>query len=292
MALPNFIVIGGMKCGTTSLHHYLGKHPEIQPLPGMKETNYFSGPPDGIPYPPGSQRIATQGAYEALFDASYPVRGEASPCYTLFPRRKGAPERMSELIPEAKLIYLVRDPIARAVSQYHFSVSVENERRPMEQAVLDFSDPVSLYTCPGLYAMQLERYLLHFPQEQILVVDQASLHSDRRNSLSRIFKFLDVDDVFWSSDFDEEFNKGQERRSYSRLVVLRRRLQATPLARLPRSLRQPMRKSVERLITEPLEREPLSESAIEQLTEFYAPDVERLRTLTGLSVGEWLVPGT
>src|SRR5664279_2321988 len=144
MARPTFLIIGGMKCGTTSLHHYLSEHPEIQKLPRMKETNFFSGPPEGIPYPPGSRRIAHLEEYERLFDDAYEVRGEASPCYTLYPRRKGAPERIKALIPDAKLIYLVRDPVARAVSQYRFSVSVENEHRSLREALSDLSDPYSL----------------------------------------------------------------------------------------------------------------------------------------------------
>lgn len=287
MGLPNFIIIGGMKCGTTSLHQYLGEHPEVQRLPGIKETNFFSGPPEGIPYPLGSRRIARRSEYESLFDERYPVRGEASPCYALFPRRKGVPERMSKLIPDAKLIYLVRDPVERAISQYHFSVSVENEKRTIEQALSDLDDPVSLYTCPGLYAMQLERYLRHFPQEQILVLEQERLHHDRSGSLRRVFHFLGVDDAFWSPRFEEEFNTGGERRSYSRLMILQRRLRATPLARLPRSLRRPLRRSVERLVTTPLERDPLSEAAAERLAEFYAPDSERLSALTGMPFVEW-----
>lgn len=288
MGLPNFIIIGGMKCGTTSLHEYLSGHPEVQRLPGIKETNFFSGPPEGIPYPPGSRRIARRSEYEALFDERYPLRGEASPCYSLFPRRKGVPERMSELIPDTKIIYLVRDPVARAVSQFHFSVSVEDEKRTIDQALSDLEDPVSLYTCPGLYAMQLERYLAHFPQEQILVLEQERLREDRRDSLRRVFRFLGVDDAFWSSHFEEEFNTGGERRSYSRLMILQRRLRATPIARLPRSLRRPLRRSVERIVTKPLERDALSDAVAERLAEFYAPDSERLRSLTGMPLAGWL----
>ena len=290
MGLPTFIIIGGMKCGTTSLHHYLGEHPEIQPLPGIKETNFFSGPADGIPYPPGSRRIAERDEYETLFDDRYPVRGEASPCYTLYPRRKGVPERMSELVPDAKLIYLVRDPIARAVSQYHFSVSVEGEARPIEEALLALDDPVSLYTSPGLYAMQLERYLRHFSQNRVLVVDQAELQTDRRGTLSRVFAFLDVDDAFFSPRFEEEFNVGSERRTHSRLIVLQLRLRRTPLMRLPRAVRRPLRRTVERCLTRSLERERLTEHASERLNEFYAADVERLRAITGMRLDRSLFP--
>jgi len=288
MARPTFLIIGGMKCGTTSLHHYLGEHPEIQRLPRMKETNFFSGPPEGIPYPPGSRRIEHLEEYEKLFDDAYKVRGEASPCYALYPRRKGVPERIKALVPNAKLIYLVRDPVARAVSQYQFSVSVENERRSLRDALSD-DDPYSIYTCPGFYAAQLERYLLHFPQESILVVDQADLRADRQGTLREIFSFLDVDDSFVSPRFEDEFNAGEERRAYSRFVILHRRTQ-TSAQRLPRGLRRLLRRSAEHLMSRPLQPPVLDEDVRRRLQTLYAPDVQRLRELTGESFSSWSLP--
>lgn len=279
-----------MKCGTTSLHHYLGEHPDIQKLPAMKETNFFSGPPNGIPYPPGSRRIESLEAYEQLFDASINVRGEASPCYTLYPRRKGVPERIKELIPDIKLIYLVRDPVARAVSQYHFSVSVEDEQRSLPEALGTLTDPYSLYTCPGFYAMQLERYLRHFPQENILTVDHAELLADRQTALRKIFAFLSVDENFISPRFTEEMNTGKEQRTYSNFIVWQRRAQASRLIqRLPSRLRRSMRLTVERLISRPLERPGLDDRTRTRLQELYTDDVGQLRALTGMTLTTWCI---
>jgi hypothetical protein len=290
MARPTFIIIGAMKCGTTSLHHYLSDHPQIQALPAMKETNFFSGPAEGIPYPPGSKRITSLDEYERLFDSAYAVRGEASPCYTLYPRRKGVPERIRELVPEVKLIYLVRDPIDRALSQYHFGVSVENEQRSLHDAFRDLSDPCSLYTCPGLYAMQLERYLSCFPQDRILVIDQADLRAERRATLREIFAFLAVDDSFSSSRFDEEVNTGAELRTYSNLVILHRRVQASPLLqKLPRGVRRLLRRSAQAIVSQPLERPALDEDIRARLRDLYRDDVERLRALTGKTFPTWSV---
>ena len=86
-ALPTFLIIGAMKCGTTSLHYYLRQHPQIQ-MPTMKETNFFA-PPEGIPYYTGTKVIKTVDEYKRLFDSAFDVRGEASPSYTEYPRRKG-----------------------------------------------------------------------------------------------------------------------------------------------------------------------------------------------------------
>jgi Sulfotransferase domain. len=287
MALPTFVIIGAMKAGTTSLHHYLGQHPQIQ-MASIKETNFFSGPPDGIPYPAGLKRIEHLKDYEQLFDPAFAVRGEASPGYTVYPQREGVPERIKDLVPKAKLIYLVRDPIARAVSQYQHHVSYENERRSLEDA-LDPSDPYGRYTSPSFYAAQLDRYLQHFPLESILVVNQADLLADRQTTLREIFAFLAVDDSFYSRQFDKEMNTGKELRTYSNFVVLVRYARATPLQRLPRGLRVFLRRTVRRIVSRPLERHDLNDDLRRRLQELYADDARRLRELTGKAFSTWSV---
>lgn len=293
MALPTFLIVGAMKCGTSSLHHYLGEHPQIQKLPAMKETNFFSGPPEGIPYPPGSKRIERLVDYEKLFDPTFEVRGEASPCYALYPRRKGVPERIKDLIPDAKLIYLVRDPIDRAVSQYHFSVAVEAEPRPLHEALTDFTDPCSLFTCPGFYAAQLDQYREHFGDEQILVIDQSDLLTDRQATLREIFTFLSVDNTFVSPRFEDEANTGKELNTYSYFVVLHRRVQGSLLLqrlllqRLPPGLKRSIRQSIQRLFSQPLAPPELDDDTRSRLQELFAEDVARLRAMTGKSFPTW-----
>lgn len=293
MALPTFLIIGAMKCGTSSLHHYLGEHPQIQKLPAMKETNFFAGPPEGIPYPPGARRIERLEEYETLFDPAFEVRGEASPCYAIDPVRRGVPGRIKDLIPDVKLIYLVRDPVERAVSQYHFGVAVEAEQRPLDEALKDLDDPCSLYTCPGFYAKQLELYLEHFRDEQILVVDQADLLTSRQATLSEIFRFLSVDSSFTSERFDDEVNTGRELNTYSYFVILHRRargsnlLQRLFLQRLSPAARRSLRRSIQRLFSQSLPAPALDDDTRSFLQEAYADDVSRLRGLTGKSFPTW-----
>jgi hypothetical protein len=287
MTLPTFVIIGAMKAGTTSLHHYLEQHPQIQ-MASTKETNFFSGPPDGLPYPAGLKRIEHLRDYEQLFDPAVAVRGEASPSYTVYPQRKGVPQRIKDLIPSAKLIYLVRDPVARAVSQYRHHVSYENERRSLEDA-LDPSDPYGRYTGPSFYAAQLQCYLRYFPLESILVVDQADLLADRQATLREIFAFLAVDESFDSRQFDKVMNTGEELRKYSRFVVLVRYARATPLQRLPRGLRVFLRLTMRQLVSRPLERPALSDDLCARLQDLYADDVKRLRELTGKTFSTWTV---
>lgn len=255
----------------------------------MKETDFFSGPPNDFPYATGAKRIESLDEYERLFDSTFEARGEASPNYTSYPRRPGTPERIKEVIPDAKLVYLVRDPVARTLSHYHHRVSTEGEHRSIRDALGDFSDPNSLYTCPSFYALQLEQYLRHFRQDQILLIDQADLLANRQATLRETFAFLSVDDSFLSPRFSEEVNTGKERRTYSNFIILVRRAQASPLQRLPRGFRLAMRHAVERIVSRPLEAPALDDDLRLRLQELYAADVARLRQLTGRAFPTWSV---
>lgn len=288
MPRPTFLIIGAMKCGTTSLHHYLRLHPEIQ-IPTLKELNFFSGPPGHSPYPSGSKRIEQLTDYERLFDPAFRVRGEASPNYSVYPMRTGVPGRIKDIIPDVKLIYLVRDPIARTLGQYQLAVSTANERRSLSQALGDLSDPFSLYTCPSFYAQQLDQYLRHFSREQILVIDQADLLYKQQATLREIFTFLSVDNSVVSPQFDEKLNTSDGHRTYSRFIVMSRWARRTPLLRLPRGLRVFMRRSVERVVSRPLEAPTLDDNLRGRLQEFYANDVGRLRELTGKTFPTWTI---
>src|SRR5947208_13622101 len=98
-ALPNLVVIGAQKCGTSGLHYYLSLHPEIS-MSKPKELNFFIAERN---YPRGLDW------YRAHFDPTAKVRGESSPNYTAYPLHVGVPERMHSIVPDAKLLYLVRD---------------------------------------------------------------------------------------------------------------------------------------------------------------------------------------
>ena len=201
----------------------------------------------------------------------------------------GVPARIRELVPEAKFIYLVRDPIARTVSQYHQRVAVRGERRSLQEVLGDLSDPYSVCICRSLYATQLDLYLRHFPRERVLVIDQADLLADRRSTLREVFAFLEVDGIVDSSRFDVEFLKSSERRTYppglSRFVadIVRPRSQW-----LPRRVRRTLRLSVERVLPQ-LEESKVDDELRSRLEELYAGEVERLRALTGKTFATWSV---
>src|SRR5687768_8813331 len=103
MPLPNLIIIGAMKCGTTSMHGYLRRHRQIE-MSGTKELDFFIA---GRNWEKGPDWYASQ------FPGGTAIRGESSPNYTsalIFP---GVPERMHSVVPDARLLFMVRDPVDR-----------------------------------------------------------------------------------------------------------------------------------------------------------------------------------
>lgn len=269
--LPNLVVIGAQKAGTTSLHRYLRRHPEVS-MSRPKELNFFTAPDwnwhRGVEW------------YESHFTEDLPVRGESSPSYTIYPVEKEIPERMRTVLPDARLIYLVRDPIDRMVSQYLHGRAGGGEVRPLEEA---FSDPGiedTPYVAQGRYHMQLSQYLEHYPSEGILVIAQEDLLRDRRETLRRVFTFLGVDVAFWTRDFATMANTSGDK---GRHPVARRRVR-----RVMRMASGGRAGRVEAALARP--RRPRLDPALRRrLAGYFADDADRLREVTGQELASWSV---
>jgi hypothetical protein len=208
--LPTFIVIGAMKAGTTSLYHYLRNHPQIF-MPKVKELDFFAAESNwsrGLDW----YRQQFSGAVDA------PARGEASTLYTKYPQYDGVPERIAGVVPGVRLVYLVRDPIVRMRSHYQHRVALGAETAPPEVALLE--NPI--YLAYSRYAMQLERYLEHFPREQLHVVTSEALRGDRTTAVQGVYEFLQVDPTLAPAALGTEFYRTAHRRSYPPAVYAAR----------------------------------------------------------------------
>jgi hypothetical protein len=187
-ALPNLVIIGAMKCGTTALHYLLDRHPDVAMASG-KELNFFFGlatsPGDGT----GSTWHRGLEWYASQFDHRAVIRGESSPGYTS-PDHPETPERMAAIVPDARLAYLVRDPIDRAISQYRHHRAERTETRPASEALLD---PLSQYVARGRYFERLAPFLRSYRREQIVIISQEDLLRDTDHVLGRVCEFLDLD---------------------------------------------------------------------------------------------------
>ena len=199
-ALPDFLIIGAQRAGTTALYEYLRRHPTITG-PARKEVNFFD-----VHHRRGP----------AWYRGQFPRRrrdalvGEASPSYLFHPL---APERVAALLPEVRLIALLRNPIDRAHSHYHHEVELGREPLTFEEALereeermrgeLErmLADPAYFshawwnhtYLARGRYAEQLERWLAVFPRERLLVLPSEALFDRPAESYASILEFLGAD---------------------------------------------------------------------------------------------------
>ena len=176
--LPHFIIIGAMKCGTTTLYRQLAAHPGID-MSRDKETDFFVAEknwPQGLDW------------YEAQFARETPgaprLRGEASPNYTKCRDFPGVAARMAETCPEARLVYIVRDPVARAESQFRHGVLMGTLPGGLEA----FADSHEYHHIldASRYARQLAEYRRHFPAEAVAVLDFDLLVRDPQAVFDRV----------------------------------------------------------------------------------------------------------
>ena len=276
--LPNLIIIGAMKAGTTSLHHYLNLHPEIF-MSRKKELNFF------IEKEHGTRGLSW---YQSNFVGQARVFGESSPNYTNHPFWKGVPARMAQTIPTAKIIYLVRHPIKRMVSEYLHQVAAGIEHRSLVQAFKAIS-PYP-YVQRSRYFFQLEQYLSYFSAEQILVVTSEELQRFPGQTMARIFQFLDVDARFtftfslrnigeiWkfgptianpNFNFDAKLHQSAYKKSYP----IRG---AYYLSKLTRGK-----------LLKPQARPRVPQSLHDHLLDYLSEDIEQLTAFTGRTFHEW-----
>ena len=263
-----------MKAGTTSLWEYLGRHPDVY-VAWPKEINFFirdRGWKHGIAW------------YEEHFlDASADqARGEVSPDYTKADVFTGVPERMASVVPDARLIYLVRDPIERLQSHYLHRVGSGHEKRPFETAA---HDAHLLNT--SRYAWQLDHYLEYFDRDQIAVFTSEALRATPEETLSAACRHIGVTPMPMTSTGSVTRHQTAAKRERPAALW---RVQRHPLYRragsmVPRSARAIGRQ----WFTRPIDssRADLSPALLQELTERLGPDVARLRSFLGPEFDGW-----
>jgi Sulfotransferase family len=282
-ALPNLIVIGGLKCGTTSLHHYLSLHPQIS-MSRPKELNFFVAE---LNWDLGTEWYASH------FDRSAPVRGETSPHYTNLPRFAGVAERMRSLIPDAQIVYMVRDPIDRMLSHYLHSLGAGYESRTLGDAL---TDPEGSYLNRSRYGMQVEPYLREFGADRVTIVAREELLSEREGTMRRLFELCSVDPDFDSPEFEREWETGSARAKEGTggFRLMDRAVRLPGLRALDRNfdrLPESLRWLVERLVHDPgageAAKPELSPELRVRVEELLRDDVARIESIAGRRFG-WL----
>jgi len=266
--LPHFVVIGAMKSGTTSLQRYLSEHPQIG-VARMKETNFF------IEEDNWSRGLSW---YRRQFDAAAPILGEVNPNYAKYPMHRGVPGRMHEVLPDARLIYVVREPVSRIVSHYMHNVDAGRVTEPLDAVLEDLSD--NHYLLCSRYFFQLERFLECYSPEQVLVLSLEELHRDPRTALTRVCRHIGADESHpWSPRTGLSHGSSADKLVPNAL--------GRALNRTVRPLYRSLRRAAPALVGRPLGKPRVSDELRRRLEAALADDMERIREFAGEPLTGW-----
>ena len=304
MSLPNFLIIGAAKAGTNALYHYLRQHPQVYMSP-WKEPKFFAFESEadlgfraanGRDAPVNASVILDQAEYEELFDDASDdelARGEASTPYLYVEK---SPARIKALIPDARLIAVLRNPVDRAFSSYQHLV--RDDLEPLDFGAALDAEPQRIaehyaylyrYTDLGFYSEQLDRYEKSFPESQLCVLLYDDLRSDPEGTCRRIFSFLGVDEHF-VPDMSGEYNRSgvPKNRVMHRLLnpsaPMKRRLWNVT----PRFARERLLDAQTKMVNRNLQRQTMPEPERDRLRDVFREEVGRLETRLGRDLSHWL----
>jgi hypothetical protein len=305
VTLPDFLVAGVPKAGTTALHTALSRHPGLFMSP-IKEPKFFltggpppasGGPGDALTY---REHVWQRDRYEALFDPAPPgtLRGESTPLY-LYDR--AALRRVRDLIPAAKLIVVLRDPVERAHSNWthlwsaglepvgdFVQACAEEERR-----IAAGWAPFWHYTGLGRYGTQLDYAFSLFPREQMLVIRYRLLVDEPAVTLDRICAFLGVETGMVTDIPRENVTSHPEQTLAHRAVSVGIRASDGLGRALPGSAAAAATRKLERFLQRGRrERQPLSWQQRQALLPGFEDDIKLLERVLGEDFGDWLAPRT
>ena len=304
MPLPNFLIIGAAKAGTSSLYYYLNQHPDIF-MSRIKGPAYFAytegarvrvnGPGDQAVF---DRTLVTQfDSYQRLFAEANgeTAIGEASVLYMYKPL---APDRIRACLPDVKLIACLRNPVDRAFSSYM------HLRRDGRERLLDFEAALSAepqrikagwqhlwhYSQLGLYHQQLQRYYARFPREQIGIFLYDDFVDNPTYFMRSLFDFLGVDCTFMPDMSVRRNVSGLPKSRRIHSFLTQPNWAADRLRRmLPPTLRQ---RAAARLVQWNLDtrRQTLTPALRARLTAHYRDEIMRLETLIERDLSTWLTP--
>ena len=197
--IDNYVIIlGAMKCGTTSLFHYLAQHPQVAPCK-IKEPNFFA---DDNQWAKGIEH------YEQLWDWNpdiHKVALEASTHYTRVPIYPNAAERIAAVPAQFKFIYIMRDPIERIESHLTHGKADGWQDNSLQPGIKNVAIEVTKYS------QQINEYYLRFPKEDILLLNFLDLKKDPETLLKRVTDFIGLDNQYDFSGLNQVYNANSDR---------------------------------------------------------------------------------
>ncbi len=288
--LPDFFIVGAAKSGTTTLYRWLDQHPEVY-MASFKEPHWFSR------VKPNPRQLVSSVTSEEEYRKLFKDRrgelavGEASPSYLW---DSEAPYRIKEVVPEAKIIAILRHPVERAHSHYLMDVKEGNQNRPFVEALIqDYRAQAKgwgishLYVELGFYAEQVRRYLEAFGGKQVRVYLYEDLREDPRGLLESLLDFLEVDpDYAGSIQTDLRFNEYSiPRNRLAKSAVRSRRVRLWVSRMMPGEAKAWARRC---LLFKKEAKPPIEVEAKQFLMELYRTDILKLEGLLERDLGHWL----
>lgn len=288
--LPSFVCIGAPKCATTWLFGCMLEHPGVF-LPDFKEVNFFTVCRWGDDY----ERRGVD-YYTGLFAGAQPdqVIGDFSPNLLQDPY---APERLKALLPDARLIVMIRNPIARSRSHYHY---VRNRSPHLPYSLRDVLDDPSRdhagYLSQGLYGEQLEHWLGYFARDRFLVLTTEDVRESPEAAFRRACEHVGIDASYEPAALEDRANAAKTlrfRSFYGWNLKASRFLNAHGLDSVRTVLKRAgLPQLVQRLNESPVNNPPLTPEETRDLASFYREDNARLSRLLDRDFSSWLeVPG-
>jgi hypothetical protein len=301
MPLPNFLVLGAARSGTTSLYRYLSQHPAVYLSP-VKEPNFFAFAGESTAgRGAGFQRMVSVSVtdpaeYRALFDGvtTETRYGEASTKYLYLPSAVG---NIRRYVPDARFVVTLRNPVERAYSQYLLTL------RDMKETLTDFgaaleAEPQRIredwdtsyhYAKRGFYYHQLRRYLDVFSRDQFSITLYDDLRRDPPTLMRVLFRFLGVDENCpvdtQATHHSSRMVRTPRNEFWSTVMVKPSRTRTFLKQMLPTALREPVSQRLhERATFQP----PLLPEVRAKLVAGYREDILRLQDLLGRDLSGWL----
>lgn len=274
---PNLFVIGAQKSGTTSLHTYLNRHPDVF-MSDPKEPGYFT--PEQTYYP------RDLDWYLSLFDGAGESRyvGESSTHYTKKPDLEGVPERIAAFSPKPRLLYVMRDPVRRAISHYWH----KRRRREEHRSIVDAIQSRSAYRHYGDYELQLRPYFDTFGADRIYTLTFENLFANPRAEMDAVLSWLGLAPLPAQVDFHPENSRPQKMvgvRGRGRLFAV----SASPAWSFFSPLVPGVLKDLGRKLA--LERVEFTREHDDEVTRMLAPwaldAIDRVEALLGKTFPEW-----
>ena len=293
MILPNFLIVGVQKAGTTSIYNYLQEHPQVY-MSLIKETNFLEKDWENLP--PEQQNkngIVTLEKYAELFAnvKDEIAIGEASPNY-LFHHESSA-ARIKKYVPNAKLIVVLRNPVERAYSDYLMHIRDAIGYRSLSEQI-KHSSHKSFILRKGFYFESIKYYLEQFGQAQVKIFFYEDLCENPQVFMQEVYQYIGVNDDFLPNTTRKaQVAKIPKNKNINNLLQRKNPLRNTAAKILktvmPIEARQKLRDRLISLNSQTKQQAPLSAEERQQLIELYREDILQLQDLVGRDLSKWLV---